>query len=88
MGKNLLAFAPNYVNVLEVNLELLKQYPELYSEFLTPNEKEILLIGEQTYKQCLFISSLVITCWRLNIFVAESREVDKSVLNCNFSLIF
>lgn len=46
--ENLLAFAPNYVNVLEVNLELVKQYPELYSEFLTPNEKEMLLRGEQT----------------------------------------
>jgi len=31
---NLVAFAPNYVNVLEVNLELVKQYPDLYSEFL------------------------------------------------------
>ena len=46
--ENLLAFAPNYVNVLEVNLELIKQYPELYSEFLRPNEKEMLLRGEQT----------------------------------------
>jgi potassium-transporting ATPase KdpC subunit len=46
--ENILAFAPNYVNVLEVNLELVKQYPELYSEFLTPTEKEILLRGEQT----------------------------------------
>jgi potassium-transporting ATPase KdpC subunit len=45
--ENLLAFAPNYVNILEVNLELVKQYPELYGEFLTPNEKEILLRGEQ-----------------------------------------
>src|SRR5215211_7460579 len=40
--ENLLAFAPNYVNVLEVNLELVKQYPEIYSEFLTSSEKEIL----------------------------------------------
>ena len=31
---NMVAFAPNYVNVLEVNLELVKQYPDLYSEFL------------------------------------------------------
>ena len=45
---NLLAFAPNYVNVLEVNLELVRQYPELYSEFLTVDEKEILLRGEVT----------------------------------------
>lgn len=28
---NLIVFAPNYVNVLEVNLELVKQYPEIYS---------------------------------------------------------
>jgi len=46
--ENLLAFAPNYVNVLEVNLELVRQYPELYNEFLTPNEKEILLRGEES----------------------------------------
>jgi K+-transporting ATPase ATPase C chain len=46
--ENLLAFAPNYVNVLEVNLELVRQYPELYSEFLTPNENEILLRGEES----------------------------------------
>jgi K+-transporting ATPase ATPase C chain len=31
---NLIAFAPNYVNVLEVNLELVKQYPDVYSAFL------------------------------------------------------
>jgi K+-transporting ATPase ATPase C chain len=47
-AENLLAFAPNYVNVLEVNLELVEQYPELYGEFLTPNEQEILLRGEQS----------------------------------------
>lgn len=28
---NLIIFAPKYVNVLEVNLELVKQYPEIYS---------------------------------------------------------
>ena len=28
---NLVVFAPKYVNVLEVNLELVKQYPEIYS---------------------------------------------------------
>ena len=28
---NLVVFAPKYVNVLEVNLELIKQYPEIYS---------------------------------------------------------
>ena len=27
--ENLLAFAPNYVNVLEVNLELIKQYRDI-----------------------------------------------------------
>ncbi|HEY7572376.1 MAG TPA: potassium-transporting ATPase subunit C [Nitrososphaeraceae archaeon] len=31
---NALFFAPEYVNVLEVNLELIKQYPEHYQEFL------------------------------------------------------
>ncbi|MGC2574690.1 MAG: potassium-transporting ATPase subunit C [Candidatus Nitrosopolaris sp.] len=30
---NMVAFAPNYVNVLAVNLELVKQYPDVYSEF-------------------------------------------------------
>jgi len=47
-AENLLAFAPNYVNVLEINLELVKQYPETYNEFVTPIEKEILLRGEQS----------------------------------------
>ena len=46
--ENLLAFAPNYVNVLEVNLELVEQYPELYSEFLTSNEQKMLLRGKQS----------------------------------------
>jgi len=32
---NGLFFAPQYVNVLEVNLELVKQYPEHYQEFLS-----------------------------------------------------
>lgn len=31
---NLLVFAPNYVNVLDVNLELVRQYPEIYDEFM------------------------------------------------------
>lgn len=31
---NMVAFAPNYVNVLEVNLELVKQYPDVYNAFL------------------------------------------------------
>src|SRR5215831_16840523 len=31
---NMVAFAPNYVNVLEVNLELVKQYPDVYNTFL------------------------------------------------------
>ena len=47
-AENLLAFAPNYVNVLEVNLELVKQYPEIYSEFLTEKEQQILFRGEQS----------------------------------------
>ena len=33
---NLIVFAPNYVNVFEVNLELEKQYPDVYSEFMVP----------------------------------------------------
>jgi K+-transporting ATPase ATPase C chain len=32
---NLIVFAPKYVNVLEVNLELVKQYPEIYSLLTT-----------------------------------------------------
>ena len=31
---NLLAFAPDHANVLELNMELVKQYPEAYREFL------------------------------------------------------
>lgn len=31
---NMVAFAPDYVNVLEVNLELVNQYPDVYSTFL------------------------------------------------------
>lgn len=31
---NLSAFAPNYVNVLELNLELTRQYPDVYAEFM------------------------------------------------------
>ena len=31
---NMVVFAPDYVNVLEINLELLNQYPDVYSTFL------------------------------------------------------
>jgi potassium-transporting ATPase KdpC subunit len=31
---NLLAFTPDHVNVLELNMELVRQYPEAYREFL------------------------------------------------------
>jgi K+-transporting ATPase ATPase C chain len=33
-NSNLLAFAPDYVNVLELNMELVKQYHEAYGEVL------------------------------------------------------
>ena len=32
--ENLIVFAPHYVNVLEVNMELVRQYPEVYAEFV------------------------------------------------------
>ena len=32
--ENLIVFAPHYVNVLEVNMELVRQYPEIYAEFV------------------------------------------------------
>jgi K+-transporting ATPase ATPase C chain len=37
---NMVAFAPNYVNVLEVNLELVNQYPDVYSTFLNNAEAQ------------------------------------------------
>jgi K+-transporting ATPase ATPase C chain len=33
---NLLLFAPEYANVLELNLAIVKQYPETYNEFMEP----------------------------------------------------
>lgn len=33
-NSNLLAFAPDHVNVLELNMELVQQYPEAYGEFI------------------------------------------------------
>src|SRR5581483_2390921 len=33
-SENLGAFAPDYVNVLKLNLDLVDQYPEVYTEFL------------------------------------------------------
>jgi potassium-transporting ATPase KdpC subunit len=33
-NNNFLAFAPDYVNVLELNMELIQQYPEAYGEFV------------------------------------------------------
>lgn len=33
-NSNLLAFAPDYVNVLDLNTELVKRYPEAYGEFI------------------------------------------------------
>lgn len=32
--ENLIIFAPHYVNVLEVSMELVRQYPEIYAEFV------------------------------------------------------
>jgi K+-transporting ATPase ATPase C chain len=34
---NVLVFAPQYVNVLEVNLDLINGYPEIYQEFVSNN---------------------------------------------------
>lgn len=36
---NLSAFAPSYVNVLEVNLELTRQYPDVYAEFTSGRQQ-------------------------------------------------
>ena len=36
---NGLVFAPQYVNVLQVNLDLVKNYPEHYPEFLKDIQK-------------------------------------------------
>jgi K+-transporting ATPase ATPase C chain len=33
-NSNLLAFAPDYINVLELNMELVRQYPEVYQDFV------------------------------------------------------
>jgi potassium-transporting ATPase KdpC subunit len=37
---NMVAFAPDYVNVLEINLELLNQYPDVYSTFLNNSDPQ------------------------------------------------
>ena len=37
--ENLIVFAPHYVNVLEVNMELVRQYPEVYAEFVNNSTK-------------------------------------------------
>lgn len=42
-NSNLLAFAPDYVNVLELNTELIKRYPEAYVEFI--NTGNIIIHG-------------------------------------------
>jgi len=45
---NMVAFAPDYVNVLEVNLELVNQYPDVYSAFLNntdPQETKAVISG-------------------------------------------
>jgi K+-transporting ATPase ATPase C chain len=34
---NVLVFAPPYVNVLEVNIELITGYPDIYQELVKPN---------------------------------------------------
>jgi potassium-transporting ATPase KdpC subunit len=36
---NVLVFAPNYVNVLELNIELISGYPDVYSEFANRSQK-------------------------------------------------
>lgn len=36
---NVLVFAPEYVNVLEVNLDLITGYPEVYEEFTTNSSR-------------------------------------------------
>jgi K+-transporting ATPase ATPase C chain len=40
-SENLGAFAPDYVNVLALNLELVDQYPDEYSEFLELRSRDI-----------------------------------------------
>jgi len=42
---NMVAFAPDYVNVLEINLELLNQYPDVYSTFLNNADPQKTTVG-------------------------------------------
>ena len=37
--ENLIVFAPHYVNVLEVNMELVRQYPDVYAEYARNSTK-------------------------------------------------
>jgi K+-transporting ATPase ATPase C chain len=37
---NLVAFAPEYVNVLELNIELARQYPDVYAELLGEGQRD------------------------------------------------
>jgi len=38
--ENLIVFAPEYVNVLEVNTDLVRQYPEVYPEYIAKYQQE------------------------------------------------
>ncbi len=40
-SENLGAFAPDYVNVLTLNLDLVEQYPDVYAEFLESRSRDI-----------------------------------------------
>jgi K+-transporting ATPase ATPase C chain len=48
---NGLFFAPHYVNVLEVNIELVQQYPEIYGMYSENSENNILNIHSESQQE-------------------------------------
>ena len=49
---NVLVFAPNYVNVLEVNMELISGYPDVYQEFVSKKIRWTKLNGNYFSRIC------------------------------------
>ena len=76
---NLLAFAPDYANVLELNVDLVKRYPGAYSDFVNTSiikyDVRWRKIGDNFDFICIFSCH---SCVYLNLFTTESRKVDPS----------
>ena len=69
---NVLVFAPPYMNVLQVNLDLITAYPKIYQEFTSKYKR-----GEINGDYLIRVYLVLVSIWRsINLFARKGRKMN------------